>query len=284
MRSPVGVGIGPGGLVVVTDPENSRIEVFTTDGSFLRAFGKGVNPGGGNVCTSPCQAGESSPEAGAFEKPTDAAIDDAGNLYVADSNNHRINQFGLDGSFVRAFGEGVVDGAEAFQICTLVCLAGLEGTIPGAVSESFGVAVDCHGAVYATEETVDFARVERFGEPGTAAPPCLPAAAPIAAPASPSNRFRFGKLKRNLKKGTALLIVRIPGPGSLVLRGKGIKKAKRAGKKAGNVKLPVKLVGKAKRKLLRTGASKVRARVTFTPTGGKPRIKSKSLTLRKTGR
>ncbi len=159
------------------------------------------------------------------------------------------------------------------------CQKGLESTIPGATPDPFGLAFDCRGALYVAEESGGFSRVERFGEPGTALPPCT-SVAPIAAPATkPSNKFKFGKLKLNRKKGTAILVVKVPGAGKLVLKGKGIHKAKRAAKKAGNVKLPVKLVGKAKRKLLETGKATVKAKVTFTPTGGTARTKAKSLTL-----
>src|SRR5262245_33196376 len=41
-----------------------------------------------------------------------------------------------------------------------------------------------------------------------------------AACAKPSNRFSFGKLKRNKKKGTAKLPVTVPGPGTLTYAGK----------------------------------------------------------------
>jgi hypothetical protein len=40
-------------------------------------------------------------------------------------------------------------------------------------------------------------------------------------PPSPSNAFSFGKLKRNKRRGTATLIVLVPGPGELALTGKG---------------------------------------------------------------
>jgi len=43
--------------------------------------------------------------------------------------------------------------------------------------------------------------------------------------------FSFGKLKRNKRKGTATLSVNVPGPGTLVLAGKGLVK-KRPGERA----------------------------------------------------
>jgi hypothetical protein len=44
---------------------------------------------------------------------------------------------------------------------------------------------------------------------------------------------------------------------------------------AGTVKLTIRARGRAKRKLRRTGAVTVTARITFTPRGGSPQGKSK---------
>jgi DNA-binding beta-propeller fold protein YncE len=282
MRLHFDVAVAPGDRVVVANSANNRIDVFSSGGTFIYGFGMGVKIGGGNLCTtaSGCQevAGGSGP--GALSNPSAVRVGLEGNVYVAESQSDRVSEYTIDGAFIRAFGAGVIDGAGAFQICTFAsgCQKGLETTIPGATPDPFGLAFDCRGALHVAEGAGGFARVERFGEPGTALPPCT-SATPIAAPVTPSNKFKFGKLKLNRKKGTAMLFVKVPGAGKLVLKGKGIHKVKRVAKKAGNVKLPVKLVGKAKRKLLETGKATVRAKVTFTPTGGTARTKAKSLTL-----
>jgi hypothetical protein len=102
----------------------------------------------------------------------------------------------------------------------------------------------------------------------------------------PSNRFRFGKLKRNKKKGTATLIVIVPGPGALALgKSAAVKGAVRSAQKAGRVKLPIRLRGRARRRLSRLaetrgiGRVKVKVRVTFTPTGGTALTLTKRLTM-----
>jgi len=285
MRLHLDVAVAPGDQIVVANSANNRIDVFSSGGAFIRAFGKEVNSGLGNpnVCTtaSGCQEGAMGAGAGELFNPSGVRVGPAGTVYVAEFND-RVSEFTLDGAFVRAFGAGVVDGAAAFQICTLAsgCQKGLETTVSGATPDPFGLAFDCRGALYVTEDAGGFARVERFGEPGTALPPCTEAA-PISSAATPSNRFTFGKLKLNRKKGTASLFVKVPGPGQLVLKGKGIRKVKRVAKKAGNVKLPVKPIGKVKRKLLKSGKAKVKAKVTFTPNGCVPRTLAKQLTLRK---
>jgi hypothetical protein len=92
--------------------------------------------------------------------------------------------------------------------------------------------------------------------------------------ALPSNAFRFGKLKRNKQKGTALLTVVVPGPGTLTLTGKGVVKRRTTGNK-----LLVKAKGKSKRKLGRKGKAKVRLKVTFRPDGGTPNTKAKTVKL-----
>jgi hypothetical protein len=107
----------------------------------------------------------------------------------------------------------------------------------------------------------------------------LPTPAPDSGSPPPSNDFGFGKLKRNRKKGTARLEVRVPGPGSLVLSGRKVKGSRLDAEAAGTYSLQV----RPKRRLVRSLRSKGRARtsirVTFTPTGGTASSRSKSLTL-----
>ena len=71
----------------------------------------------------------------------------------------------------------------------------------------------------------------------------------------------------------------IPGPGQLALTGGGIKKQSRSASAAGDVKLTVRPNGGKKRKLDKTGKVKVRATVTFTPTGGEPSSRAKPIKL-----
>jgi hypothetical protein len=113
------------------------------------------------------------------------------------------------------------------------------------------------------------------GGGGSTPGPPPPAAGP------PSNEFSLGKVKLNRKKGTATLTVSVPGPGKLVLGGRGVKGATKPAAAAGKATLAIKAIGKALKKLNSTGATSLGANVTFTPTGGSPRTKTKSLTLKK---
>ena len=92
----------------------------------------------------------------------------------------------------------------------------------------------------------------------------------------PTNAFAFGKVARNKSKGTATVSVSVPNAGALVVGGKGVKRASRSVTAPGVVKLKIGAKGKKLRTLNKTGKVKVAAKVTFTPTGGDPKARSKT--------
>lgn len=95
----------------------------------------------------------------------------------------------------------------------------------------------------------------------------------------PDNEFKFGKVKRNERKGTARLFVILPGPGLLRLSGEQVKPVKKTVKKAGKMALPIKPKGNAVGILNDDGLTKVRAKVAFTPTDGTVFKKTKKVKL-----
>jgi len=108
----------------------------------------------------------------------------------------------------------------------------------------------------------------------------------------PSDSFSFVKVTDDKRNGTATLIVDLPGPGRLSLKGRGVA-PQRAGRAAtasravngGLVSLLVKARGRTRRKLGRTGRAKVTVRVTYTPSGevsGDPNTRAKTVRLVKT--
>ncbi len=144
-------------------------------------FGKEVNKGtGGNVCTSKeeCQPGKESGEAGGFAYPEGVAVNrdpespTFGDVYVADTINHRVQVLTAAGVFVTMFGWEVnatkdsQPGAKQSEknVCTAksgnVCQAGVQGTAPGQFGESAkSIAVDpVNGDVYVVDPV--------FGESG----------------------------------------------------------------------------------------------------------------------
>jgi hypothetical protein len=110
----------------------------------------------------------------------------------------------------------------------------------------------------------------------------------ITAAFVPSNSFTFGEVKRNKKKGTATLSVEVPNPGTLVLGGKGVKGASagaavvsKAVGAPGTVKLLIRAKGKQAKRLKRQGKLGLKAKITYTPTGGAASTQTLKLTLKK---
>lgn len=287
IAGPSGVAVLADGGLAVSDEASNRVGVFTAAGTFVRAFGREVDSvGGGDVCTSECQAGDPGSGAGALNGPSAIAVGAGGNLFVADAGNNRVGEFAPNGTFVRAFGEGVIGGAAEFQICTTGtgCQAGGFGSSLGATPNPRGVATDCHGAVYVAEGFPPF-RVERFGEPGTATPPCVesPQGEPIRVTLLrvPSNKFRFVGLVKNRRNGSAVLFVRVPGPGRVILKGRGVRRLARTARRPMRVRLPVKPKARLRHFLKKHSKGRIRVEVTFKPVGGTPFSREKPILLKR---
>ena len=75
-------------LVCVCDCKNHRIQVFDLDLNFVRSIG---SRGSGR---------------GEFDRPSDVKFDTAGNMYVAEGGNERVQVMDSSGRFIREFGRG----------------------------------------------------------------------------------------------------------------------------------------------------------------------------------
>jgi hypothetical protein len=104
--------------------------------------------------------------AGQLQNPGGIAVSPStGDLYVADTGGNRIDEFTATGSFVRAWGWGVVDGSPEAQVCVTECEQGLHGKGAGEMNEVLGVAVDPTTGDVLTINGRD-GRVQRFTAAG----------------------------------------------------------------------------------------------------------------------
>ena len=78
---------------------------------------------------------------GQLKEPLDVAVNHGtGDIYVADTGNHRVDQFSSSGNFIRAFGADV--GGAGVDFCTSGCQAGTAGTAPGELTEPKFIDID----------------------------------------------------------------------------------------------------------------------------------------------
>jgi sugar lactone lactonase YvrE len=83
---------------------------------------------------------------GQLDEPEDVAVDDTtGDIYVADTGNHRVVKLDASGEFAAAWGWGVSDGSSARQVCGSGCEAGLAGEEPGQFDAPRYIEVDNSG-------------------------------------------------------------------------------------------------------------------------------------------
>jgi RHS repeat-associated protein len=134
------------GDVYVTDGGNGRIEVFSSSGAFLKAFGSSGS--GAEQLSSPAQS----------------AIDASGNLWVVDYGNSRIMEFSAEGVFKLGVGWGVKDGKSEAETCTTTCQAGVAGSGNGQFFTPQSVAIS-GGNVYVVDRGNN--RVEEFSSAGS---------------------------------------------------------------------------------------------------------------------
>lgn len=206
---PKGMGIDSQGNIIVIEPHYSRVNHFTSDGILVKQWGNyGTSEGlltlprsvaiglNGHLIISEYQGaerlqvfqepamnflfaiGSQGSEVGHFNRPEGVTCDKAGNLYVADSCNHRIQVFDPTGTWLKAFGEPgsdagsmsypydlVWDHQNHLYVCefgnsriqvlndqgkTLEILGG-PGSAVGKLSNPWSIALDSTGSLYVAD-------------------------------------------------------------------------------------------------------------------------------------
>jgi hypothetical protein len=172
-----GVATDSSGDVYVADDGLGRIDEFSAAGAFIKAYGWGVSDGASQfeTCTSTCEGGVGGAGVGQLDYPDGVATDSSGDVYVADFDTERIDEFSAAGAFIKAYGWGVSDGASQFETCTSTCQQGIAGGGAGQLYAPTGVATDPSGDVYVAGGGND-ARIDEFS--GSVAAPGPPAVAP----------------------------------------------------------------------------------------------------------
>ncbi|MBI4859569.1 MAG: SMP-30/gluconolactonase/LRE family protein [Candidatus Riflebacteria bacterium] len=228
LRSPVGLTLGPEGLLYVADTKNNTVLKFDEDGRFTGQVLPGEVPFDGPVALAfdsrgnlyvveeqGCRVrkfdpkgtllatfGGPGPEMGKFKNPRGIAVDARDRIFVADSDNHRIQEFDSNFTWVRNLRfKGM----------------GRQPPVPR------GLAIDAENRVWACFSANH--RVVRFGPDGDADLVCGEEGTGLGQFEEPryiafdvQNNFfvtdyRNGRVQRFSSKGEFLFSVGVRGPG-----------------------------------------------------------------------
>lgn len=133
---PDGIAVDDAGTIWVADRDNNRIVRFANDGT-PRPF-------------EPLRYRRWSSDPGFFRLPYDVDVDGLGNLFVADTQNHRIQVFSPEGRFLRKWGRNGGDGTP--------------GTGDGEFNQPRDLSLDALGNVWVADH--ENKRVQKFTAEG----------------------------------------------------------------------------------------------------------------------
>jgi DNA-binding beta-propeller fold protein YncE len=168
MQNPRGMALNPvTNMIYIADTGNNRVSQFTTGGVFVRTIGT-VGSGDGQLSV-----------------PYGVALDAAGNVYVADRDNYRIQKFTSTGGYLCQWpltNQGFVDTPTSIAVAgdhvfvgggsgtvtkfttsgDIVCRFGSAGTGIGQFSSVNGIAVDDTGRLFISDGGFNGCRIQRF--------------------------------------------------------------------------------------------------------------------------
>jgi len=186
-RVPVGIACGEGDRLYVLSrsyegrPDGKRVTVCTVREEYISEFGRGIR----------AEEADGVVPDGYFMWPTSIALDQAGNVYVADEWLHRISIFSKDGDWIGKWGTAGVGVGELNRPSGLAfdkddhlyivdslnnriqqftkdgqCILrwGKPGSAAGEFNMPWGIAIDTEGDVYVTDWRND--RLQVFDNDG----------------------------------------------------------------------------------------------------------------------
>ena len=141
---PRGVAVDSAGFIYIADTGNHRIQKFGPNKQLLTKWGSFCDLLQKQGCVDPDGEGPLELGDGQFALPQGIALDSAGNVYVADFGNARIQKFDANGKFLTKWGS--------------------LGAGEGQFHEPRGIAVDSRGNVYVVDSGNH--RVQKFSPAG----------------------------------------------------------------------------------------------------------------------
>jgi sugar lactone lactonase YvrE len=144
LKNPSAVAVDAAGNIYIADMGNNRIRKVHTSGMITTIAGTGAMGYNGDNIPA---------DSASLNHPRGVAVDAAGNVYIADENNHRVRKVKTDGTIVTIAGTGsTVYNGDAWPSATLAALY-----------RPAGVAVDKIGNVYIADQYNDRIRVVDTG-------------------------------------------------------------------------------------------------------------------------
>ena len=168
LRTPAGIWVSREDVKYVADMQRRQIVVLSADNDFIRAYGEEVLERPVDVAVHEnkiyvcdilrhrivvldkisgdvlMHIGEIGKGEGQFYKPTHITVDERGNLFVNDAFNFRVQEFDVNGNFIRVFG--------------------FHGDLIGAMARSKGLAIDREKHLYVADAA--FEHVQIFDQDG----------------------------------------------------------------------------------------------------------------------